>query len=390
MKITHDFLMPEYYTRFSCKMGGCRSACCVGWPISVSMENYFRLLGIDCSKSLRDRLDIALRIVDNPTKDRYAQFSPRYDGNCPLRLDDGRCAIHADLGEAVLPDICRLYPRGIRADHCYECSCANSCEGVLELLFSEKEPIKFVNQSLSVDITDNKAHKSMFDTLGRGQDIRLCLIKFLQDRRYPLTKRLLNLYPIIDEFETAMKNKDSEAIDAIISRVERGEADVSGELECNESKFLRGFDVIKNIVMWIDDRHGSVKDYADHAIKYYGEDDVAGRYREAEEHFEELFPNSEAWFENMLVNHMFFSRFPLQERPVTFENEYIALCSEYAILRFVTIGWMADKNSLSDFVDVCAAAFRIIDHTEFEPYAAILLKKFGINNRENLETLLVL
>ncbi len=45
MKETHDFLVPDYFPRFACKMGECRAACCRGWPVSISMENYFRLLG---------------------------------------------------------------------------------------------------------------------------------------------------------------------------------------------------------------------------------------------------------------------------------------------------------------------------------------------------------
>ena len=131
------YLVPDYYPAFSCKMGACRAACCEGWPITVSMENYFRLLGVGCSKSLRDRLDVGLRMVDRPTPECYARFNPQYDGNCPLRMEDGRCAIHAELGEDTLPDICRLYPRGIRLDQDCECSCANSCEAVLELLGKE-------------------------------------------------------------------------------------------------------------------------------------------------------------------------------------------------------------------------------------------------------------
>ena len=134
MKETNEFLIPDYYSDFTCKMGECRCACCVGWPISISMKNYFHLIGIDCKKSLRDRLDCGLRVIDNPTEDEYARFEPRYDGNCPLRMQDGRCAIHAELGEEVLPDVCRLYPRGIRVEEgICESSCANSCEAVLEM-----------------------------------------------------------------------------------------------------------------------------------------------------------------------------------------------------------------------------------------------------------------
>jgi len=50
-----------------------------------------------------------------------------------MRLEDRRCTIHAELGENKLSQVCRLYPRGVRLNNGYECSCANSCEAVLEL-----------------------------------------------------------------------------------------------------------------------------------------------------------------------------------------------------------------------------------------------------------------
>ena len=114
MKQTNDFLIPDYFPDFHCKMGDCRAACCQGWPISISMENYFSLLGMDCPPDLRSRLDVGLRMVEHPTKDEYARFNPRWDGNCPMRMDDGRCSLHAEIGEDSLPEVCRLYPRGIR------------------------------------------------------------------------------------------------------------------------------------------------------------------------------------------------------------------------------------------------------------------------------------
>jgi predicted permease len=44
--MTEPHLVPDYYPAFSCKMGACRHACCEGWPISVSMKDYFTLLGL--------------------------------------------------------------------------------------------------------------------------------------------------------------------------------------------------------------------------------------------------------------------------------------------------------------------------------------------------------
>lgn len=112
MNNTREYLMPDYFPDFHCKMGACRSACCEGWPISFSLTDYFRLLSVECSPDLRRKLDCAMHISDHPSPEAYAQISPRYDGQCPMRLDDGRCALHAELGDGVLAAVCRLYPRG--------------------------------------------------------------------------------------------------------------------------------------------------------------------------------------------------------------------------------------------------------------------------------------
>ena len=87
---------------------------------------------------------------------------------------------------------------------------------------------------------------------------------------------------------------------------------------------------------------------------------------------------------------MFFSRFPFQDRPVSLRDEFIALCSVYTLLRFLAVGYMADKNSVDDFVDAAAAAFRLIDHTDFDRYAAPALKSLGLSDRERLYELILL
>ena len=92
----------------------------------------------------------------------------------------------------------------------------------------------------------------------------------------------------------------------------------------------------------------------------------------------------------MLVNHMFFSRFPFQDRPVSLRDEFIALCAVYALLRFLSIGWLWDKAEESAFVDVAAAAFRLVDHTAFDRYAAQMMKKLGCGDWDRLHDLISL
>lgn len=87
------FTVPDIYPEFSCKISSCRQSCCQGWEITVSMTEYFRLIGLGCSHSLRRRLDGSLYILDHPTPERYAAFIKTFDGDCPMHDSDGYCTL---------------------------------------------------------------------------------------------------------------------------------------------------------------------------------------------------------------------------------------------------------------------------------------------------------
>jgi len=142
------YLAPDYYETFACKCGGCRNTCCKGWSITVSMAEYYRLLGMSCPRRLRARLDGALHMVEHPDRARYAAVTPNSEGECPLHGKDGLCGLQKAMGENALPSVCRLYPRSVRNEYEPECSCAGSCEAVVELLLSRREPIAFSEKDL--------------------------------------------------------------------------------------------------------------------------------------------------------------------------------------------------------------------------------------------------
>ena len=383
---THTFLMPNYYPNFSCKMGACRSACCVGWPISISMKNYFYLLGLNCNEGLRHRLDCGMRMLDHPTEDEYARFEPRYDGDCPLRMQDGRCALHAELGEEILPDVCRLYPRGIRAeDRLYECSCANSCEAVLELLLKQQEPITFVRRRLTVEMPPEGERESFFETLGMEQKVRLYLISVIQDRSMTLPQRLMCLGDVLDDMDMAFEKEDKAMLDRILNE-RRREASTNFDVrEISEEHLQFGLTIVEHMIAILDKRSQSIRGCGEAALAYFGDGEgVMESYRAAKSHFEELMPTWEIFYEHMLVNHMFFSLFPFQDRPESMHSEYVALCAVYAILRFLGLGSMAERRDESCLIDGMAAAFRLIDHTEFDRLASHLLQRLHCTSRAQL------
>lgn len=376
MKESHAYLIPDYYPHFACKMGSCRTACCEGWPITVSMQDYFHLLGVDCSPELRRRLDCSMHLLEHPSQEAYAQINPRYDGNCPMRLEDGRCAIHAELGDSSLSAVCRLYPRGPRAEGDYECSCANSCEAVIELLFSRTAPLTFQTMPLEFDLPQPTGRTVFFETVGREQEIRLHFIRQIQDRSLPMPQRIMKLGLVLKSFEEALNERAAEKIDLLLQEtpVEIPELDT----EIKQKYLESGLRTAKQMLEILDGRSDSIRAYGEASLTYFGcGKDALDRYFAARNGFEENFPNWQIWFEHMLANHMFFVRFPFQDRPESMYDEFIAICAVYTLLRFLSLGWMADKSDPAALVDVCAAAFRLIDHTDFDRYAAHLLKRLN-------------
>lgn len=368
------YLVPDYYPYFRCKMGACRHACCDNWPITISMKDYYSLVGVSCSRDLRRRLDTALHILSHSSAEEYAEISPRYDGRCPLRIEDGRCGLQAELGEDALALVCRLYPRGVRYGEHLECSCANSCEAVPELFLDRAEPIRFISVPLKLDLPVPKRVENIFPTAGRGQEIRLHYIRIMQNRSLTIPDRLMTLGIAMQNMEKALRADDDEKIRCLLSHEP---VRFSGTKEENTQQQLdAGLEIAGAMLRQVDERSQNVRTYGEEALKWFalGENSIE-KYKHAIENFEAVLPEWNIVFEHLLVNHMFFEQFPFQDRPVSVADEFLAVCAVYTLLRFLSVGWLAIHPSQADFVDVCSALFRLIQHTAFDSFAAKLLRQ---------------
>ena len=382
------YLVPDYYPAFSCKMGACRRPCCEGWPISVSMKDYFCLMGAECSPELRRRLDGGLHLSLHPTPDAYAQILPRYDGVCPLHMEDGRCMLHAECGEDALAAVCRLYPRGIRNGEDRECSCANSCEAVIELLLHHPEPLRFITIRSDYGLPDLPPRKHHFNTEGREQAIRLWLIRQLQRREYPLPQRMLLLGQALHAMEEALSAQDHAQVDALLN----GAIVIPApQLPIPSHKnLLQGLEAVEKMLDTLDRSSNSIRDYGEEALRYLSCGDAYARYEAASARFSGIIPHWETWLEHLLVNHMYFVQFPFQDRPVPLKDEYLSLVAVYTLLRCLLVGCLATDGDAVRAVDVAAAAFRLVDHTSFDLYAAPLLRELGCDDWAHIRLLVSL
>lgn len=385
----HLYTVPDYYPDFHCKMGACRSACCEGWPVSISLEDYYKLLSSDVSPELKHRIDSSLHLHEHPTQEDYAFIAHNYLGSCPLRLLDGRCGLHAEAGEEALSAVCRLYPRGPRAEGDFECSCANSCEGVIELFLHRTEPIGFIQRELAFDLPAQKGRSIYFETVGREQELRLYLIRLMQDRSLRLPLRLMRLADALDYMDKLLADKDEKGIDALLNGAPVPAA--PAEAAAGAAQLEKGLEITEKMMEVIDDRSDSVRGYgADILNAFKSAAEPLSAYEEAKARFEKLLPNHEIFFEHMLVNHMFFERFPFQDRPLTLYDEFIAMCAGYSLLRFLCVGSCLKQASESDIADVCAAAFRLVDHTSFDHFSALLFRRLEFTSRAQMVSLISL
>ena len=382
------YLVPDFFPAFSCKMGACRRPCCEGWPISVTMKDYFKLLGVDCSPELRRRLDGGLHLSLHPTEDAYAQILPRYDGVCPLHMEDGRCALHAECGEEVLAAVCRLYPRGVRNGEHRECSCANSCEAVIEMLLNRDAPLSFLHITRDFGLPDAPPRRFHFHTAGREQEIRLWLISMLQRREYPLPQRMLLLGQALHAMDQALEGRDDAAVDSLLTG--RAAVPAPENLEPTRENLLTGLVTVEKMLSILDESSVSIREYGEEALAYFSGGDAYANYEAATTHLTAVVPQWETWFEHLLVNHMFFVQFPFQDRPVSLQDEFLALVAVYTLLRCLLVGCLAQRGDAVRAVDVASAAFRLVDHTEFDRYAAPLLHDLHCDDWPHIRLLLSL
>ena len=318
------WLETDYFEKFRCKGGACRNSCCEGWRISVSMKEYFDLIGRDCSPELHRRLESAFVPPQEPSPEKFRQIAPNWLGMCPMHGEDGLCMLHKECGEGALPEICRVYPRSMKNEGgINQACCSCSCEAVVETLMQEKQlHLRLARLPIKPEYAEN-SDQDIANTCAE------CLWT-LQDRDLSLPERLR----------------------AICDRLK---GDVQGGGDENQA-FAR-------LIRAVEDMEGnsaSMRRFADRAAKRYAGGNLS-LYRQDIQIFVQKFPMWVRWFENVLANHLVYMDFPFVDGRISTGEACRGLCVAYALMGLVCAG-CEDEAAVADAL---AGLYRMVEHSPF-------------------------
>ena len=341
MEITRTFLVPDYYPEFVCKCGECRACCCgCGWGIAVGMEEYFDLLGRDCSPELRDRLDTAFHLADDRSPEHYAMVTPKYDGSCRLQREDGLCMLQRECGEFTLPAVCRTYPRAPRISPFPECCTSASCEKTLELLFADSDPVEYVPVELTFKLPG--LPESDYPA-GDYIATRLEAFAILGDRSKPFGERLVTLSERLYNNEGICPDGGAN-ID---------EYQLVADFFADLSRTSPTFEALIPELNQFDMRTTA--------------EFLSARVNDLDVKLEKLF-----------VNHLFYKSFPnsFKSRENHLAEEAMALCMAVALTKILAAAHLAtvEGDSETAFIDSVAMTFRVIEHSRFDECAVRFLR----------------
>ncbi len=339
------YIVADYYPGFACKCGSCRTNCCVGWPVTVSRQEHDRMLAAPCSEEFRKEIREALRPNFAPDEGRYAHIVHDKHARCRLLGDDGLCSLQKQAGEAVLPDVCRLYPRNRRSvGGVGECALSLSCEAVTEAALASREPLGFVEAEIGEEpLFPIDMSPGQYEECQRA-------IEIMEDRSRSLAERFVVLG---EELFGCLESCGGEegSLDALralyrLTSDHSGKNKVAGPL-CTEALSFFGM-------------MGKEKLSTEEARE------LLRRYREAEEHaFAEL-PDWQAYAERLLVSHMFYNNFPHVGGTSDGARAFYGLAAVYAFVKFVFTGNQRRWESREEIADTLAGLFRLIEHSDFK------------------------
>ncbi len=192
---------PSYYKKFACIADKCPDTCCAGWDVVVDCES------LEKYKSLKGTYADKINSLITVDADGDSIFISK-ENRCPFLLESGLCEMHIKLGEASLCRTCRQFPRhktyfGARV----ETGISLSCPEAARLITESPDPITFESEEIHAEILPTAIDPERYFTL---QKARKTAINILQNRNFPIEKRIMAFLEFSQSIHLCLRKKEFE------------------------------------------------------------------------------------------------------------------------------------------------------------------------------------
>lgn len=380
-------LQPRYFEAFHCIGSTCEDTCCVGWIVNVDKPTYEKYQNCSSAEPASS-LHTLITINENRSNDDdYARIALN-GTTCPF-LSESLCSIQQRLGEEYLPKMCATYPRNRNSvDDVFQQSLDLSCPEAARLALLNSAPIEFDEKEYTdgsirpgyVPALDMSGLTASSEPYRSFRDVQRRVISLLQNRSYPMWKRLFMLGSVCEN--PAMD------LDALNDRIPNGfpppsvppAAQLEAVLELivarigadsSPRRFLECYREFMSGIEWTTESTM---------------DDIARRYAEAHaQYYVPFMSRHEHILEHYLVNYAFRTLFPFgvpesnhrlcNNRVASpIRAQYMLMAAHYAITRTLLIGTAGFHKSafgIDHVIKVVQSCTKTFEHSTTYPGQAI-------------------
>ncbi|MFD0682268.1 MULTISPECIES: flagellin lysine-N-methylase [unclassified Paenibacillus] len=398
-------LLPQYMREFSCIGPACEDTCCAGWKITVDQKTYKRYEKVQGLESTPPLLQHLKKIEASLGSRHFAEIQLTSGSVCPFLNQEKLCSIHSQLGESYLSNLCVTYPRVSNVvDGIHQRSATMSCPEVARLALLNPNGIVFEEiqevvdesrwEAIRIDTNDPKPVRRYF------LELRKFTFEVLQNRKYPLSERLLILGMFFEELQDRLSSGEAEEVPSMISsyrnQIEQGlikerstslPTSIADQMELlRKSIDMHLFNGVnhKRYLQCIMESLRGIKFMRDRVDK-----DSLEAYKNAyQSHYLPFMKEHEYILENYLVNNMFKKSFPVG---TDIFEEYMTFIMHYALIKFHLIGLMGYHKKdfdMNHVIMLIQSYSRTFEHA-FK-HSRQFLSWLRENGRYNLSSLAIL
>lgn len=399
-------LQPGYFDAFHCIGSDCEDTCCIGWIVHVDKPTYDKYQA--CSDpQLGPSLRTLITINEKGSNDDdYAKIVFTAAG-CAF-LSQGLCSIQQRLGESYLSNMCATYPRVMnRVDEVLQRSLDLSCPEAARVALLNPRPMEFHEQEYREGGSIRLGNSPSLDTSSLKdspepyrffREIRRLVIAVLQNRSYPVWKRLFMLGCLCEKLdEMEMRSAGRDALNAIHAYIDDLNSGALEDLlaQCPAHSPAVQLEVVLELIVARISSDASSRRFLEcyrefmSGIQWTSKstmDEIGSRYAEAySQYYVPFMSQHEHIIEHYVVNYAYRTLFPfglpesnqrLQDDrvPSPIAAQYMLMTAHYAITKTLLIGIAGFHKSafgvdhVIKLIQSCAKTF---EHSTTYPGQAI-------------------